>query len=86
LNNTSPGCDPEREARVVAATVAGVGHVHEVVVHSDADRLDSAGSDEPGGELPERPIGPDPQHRDLVAAGIDRQQVATVLTHLEGSL
>ena len=74
----------EREAGVVAAAGAGVGDIDEPVVDGDADRvLPPEETGLPAG-LSHRPS--DAQHRDLVAAGVDREQVAAVAAQLQRPL
>src|SRR6266550_5305961 len=76
----------EREAGVVAAAVAGVGHIHQASVDGDADGLDAAGGNRAPSDGIQLAVVVDPQHRDLVAAGIDREQVLAVTRDLQRSL
>ena len=76
-----------RKPRVVAAAVAGVGDVDEAAVDGDADRLRAAR------RRPCRratglssPSSLDPQHRDLVAAGVDREQKRPSARQLDRAL
>jgi hypothetical protein len=71
------------EARVVAAAGAAVGDVDEAAVDGDARRKAAVrilDLDEPEGA-----VGQDPQDRDLVAAGVGRQEVPAVGRLLESA-
>jgi hypothetical protein len=51
-------------------------------VHGIADRVDAVRGDRAATVRLQGAVGLDPQHRDLVAAGVDCQQVAAVATPL----
>ena len=76
----------EPEAGVVAAAVTGVGHVHQVTGDRDADRQDAAGGDDAVAYELEGAVGPDPQHRDLVAAGIGGDKEPAIGRQLQRAL
>ena len=78
--------EAEPEAGVVAAAGPGVGHVHQVAVDRDADRQGAAGGDDAAGHEVERAAGPDPQHRDLVAAGVNGDQEPAIRRDLQRAL
>ena len=63
------GAQPE--AGVVAAAGPGVGQVDQVTGDRDAVGQQAAGGDDAVAHQAERAAGPDPQHRDLAAAGVD---------------
>jgi hypothetical protein len=55
-------------------------------MHGDADRLDTAGRNGASANREQSAIRKDAKDGDLVAAGIRRQQVASVTAQLERSL
>jgi hypothetical protein len=63
----------EREAGVVAAAVVSVSDVDQPSMHGDADWLDTARGNGPP-PTAQLTVGVDAQHRDLIAAGLDREQ------------
>ncbi len=73
----------EREARVVAAAGSGIGHVDEVAGDRQAER----GRAVRLGRLDqiERTIVLDPENRDVVARGVDGQDVAPIRRELDGA-
>ncbi len=74
----------QAKAAVVAPAGAGVGHVHEAAADGDAHRLRPARCSDAG--LPEPAVGRDREHRDLVAARVGGEQVATVVGDLDPAL
>ena len=76
----------EREARVVAAVVARVRDVDEASVDGDADGLDAARGHRAASDRAQSAVGVDAQHRDLIAAGVDGQQVLAAARDLQGAL
>ena len=78
------GAQPE--AGVVAAAVTGVGHVDQVTGNRDAVGQQAAGGDDAVADQAQRAAGPDPQHRDLVAAGVDRDQEPAAGRELQRAL
>jgi hypothetical protein len=78
----------EREAGVVGAcsAVARVGDIDQVARDGDADRLDAVRREWASVHRTQSATVADAQHRDLVAAGVDGEQVASVAGHLECAL
>ena len=76
----------EPEAGVVGGGGPGVGHVDQAAVDRDADRPGSAGGDDAAGDPAERAVAVDPQHRDLVAAGVDSEHEPAAGRELDRAL
>jgi hypothetical protein len=74
------------ESGVVGAVRAGVGHVHEAVVLGDAHRLDAVRGDDPVADELKCPVALDPEDRDLVAARVHREHIASVTGDLDSAL
>jgi hypothetical protein len=55
-------------------------------VDGDAVGQGAAGGDDAAGNQAERAVAVDPQHRDLVAAGVDGEYVTAVGRELDGAL
>jgi len=76
----------EPESGVVAARsgefVTFVGHVNQATVNPDADRFETARPDGISNRG-QGTIASNAKHRDLVAAGVDRQQVASITAQLQ---
>ena len=71
----------EPEPAVVAAAGPGIGDVHEIAMDRDADWGSAIGWLEIGET--KRPVGPDPEHRDLVRRDVDCEQIAAIAGELE---
>ena len=52
----------------------------------DADRFDATRSDRAATDRLKLTVRSDPQHRDLIAASIDSEQIAPVTSYLQGTL
>jgi hypothetical protein len=72
------------EPRVVGAGRGGVRYVNEVVADGDGDRVCAVRRDDICDR--ERPVRVDAENRDLVAAGVDGEQVAPVRAELQRAL
>src|SRR5579859_6104921 len=91
LNSTSAGgaraaVGAEAESGLVGIAGAGVGHVHQVAEDRDAVRQGAAGGDDTVAHQAERAVRVDPQHRDLVAAGVDGDHEPAIRGDLDRAL
>ena len=74
------------EAAVVASAGTDIGDVYKSeAVHGDAHRLDTPGGDRRA-DRTRNTVPADPQYRDLITAGIHREQEAAVGAGLQGAL
>ncbi|MGZ4165832.1 MAG: hypothetical protein ACXVFO_04435 [Solirubrobacteraceae bacterium] len=74
------------KAGVIGAACARVGDVHQPAGRGDADRLVAAGGDRGARDRREPAVRTDPQLRDLVAAGVDGEELTSTRNDLERPL